>query len=107
MIGVDPLHAGILIFQATLLSSLQVVGRFVAVDIPVPSGPRHWGQSAKDVEAAITVDRSRVRLNDFTAGVRARVAGYGLAIYCFKMPRFTRLLRRRATDSRLSQTASV
>ena len=75
-IGVDPLQAGILIFQATLLSSLQVVGRFVAVDIPVPSGPRHWGQSATAVEAAITVNRSKVRFIDFMADVEARMASY-------------------------------
>ena len=73
-IGVDPLQAGIFIFQATLLSSLQVVGRFVAaVDIPVPVGPRHWGQSARAVEAAITVNRSKMRFIDFMADVGARM----------------------------------
>jgi hypothetical protein len=43
--GDDPLQAGMANFQATLESVDHSTGKFSAVPIPVPSGPRHPGHS--------------------------------------------------------------
>ena len=46
MTGEDQPSPGILVFQAMLAVSLQVVGIPSAWECPWPSGPRNWGQSA-------------------------------------------------------------
>ena len=46
MTGEDQPSPGILVFQAMLSVSLQLVGIPSAWECPWPSGPRNWGQSA-------------------------------------------------------------
>src|SRR6188474_424195 len=44
MIGVELPLPGSVSFQARFLVSLNAAGRFFSLEMPLLSGPRHWGQ---------------------------------------------------------------
>ena len=60
--GDDPLQAGMANFQATLESVVQSIGRFSAVPIPVPSGPRHPGHSDNAEAVSEEIKQQKISL---------------------------------------------
>jgi hypothetical protein len=68
MTGDDQPLPWIAVFHRTFRVSLHVSGRFGAAAMPVPSGPRNCGQSARSAMAA---DTTRMAMN----GSEGRVVG--------------------------------
>ena len=74
IIGEEPLHAGRGNFHATLDSVVHSTGRFSAVPIPVPSGPRQAGHSMAAEESRVEMSKEqRMAVLNFILGRRLRI----------------------------------